>query len=106
MWNANGNSITMTQNDFGVGLPLSFPETEINEEDTLAFIIKKSSGGQVIINKTFTNISNSSIEIALTKEESAKLLTGSYVWKVNWYRGQQFLMCLIGPAPFKVVSGG
>lgn len=105
MWQASGNCIRMTRNDFGVGLPLSFPETEISEEDTLAFTIKKENG-PVLVRKTYTSITGRSIEVVLTKEESAKLPVGSYVWKVDWFRGQEFLCCLAQPAPFKVVSGG
>ncbi len=106
MWQASGNCIRMTRNDFGVGLPLSFPETEISEEDTLVFTIKKDAGGPILVSKPFTGIKTRSIEITLTKEETAKLPVGSYVWKVDWFRGQEFLCCLAQPSPFKVVSGG
>lgn len=106
MWQASGNCIKMTRGDFGIGLPLSFPETQINEEDTLAFTIKKENGGPVIVRKTYSGITERSIDVTLTQEESARLPVGNYVWKVDWYREEEFLCCLAQPAPFKVVSGG
>lgn len=56
MWACTGQSIQMVEGDFGIELPLSVNGVTFTEHDDLR--IKIAQGEDVLITKTFSNITN------------------------------------------------
>lgn len=102
MWVVSGNSLTMTEGDYGLALPVSVTGAAFSDGDTLRFTFKEVPNGDVILTKDF----NASGEVALelTAEDSALFRVGTYVYSLDWYREGSFMCNIIPQAGFKVVD--
>ena len=78
--NEENNKIAMTEGDFGITLPIeiNIEGTELTTTDKFVLKIFKEINEKAIIEKVFENITNNTIELKFTEEESKKLEVGSY----------------------------
>ena len=102
MWKADGNNIQMTVGDYGIKLPISISSITVGQYDEMRFKIANQNAA--VLELTFSNISNNSIDLELTAEQSAKLRVGSYIYSLDWYQNGSFMCNLIERALFKVVA--
>ena len=104
MWKVNAYTLLMTEGDFGVELPITISGTTLAASDSVKLTIKKSVDGDVVLDKTFTNISNNTFNLVLTEAETALLPVGTYVYVLDWYQSGTFMCNIIERADFKVVN--
>lgn len=104
MWTASGNEIKMVVGDFGIQLPITINGTTLAQGDELLFTLKKSYNRNTVLTKTFSNISENTINLELTEEESANLVEGAYVYSLDWYQDGVFMCNIIPASVFRVVS--
>ena len=97
-------TIGMIEGDFGIVLPIEIEGIEITTEDQFSIKIFKNINEEPIITKTYSNISDNTIEFELTKEESQLLKKGYYYYDLDWYQVNKFLGNLIANARFKVLE--
>ena len=103
-WSANGQNMTMTVNDFGVEQPIEIDVgVDLGANDTLEFVFKKEVGGDDLIVKTFTGITDNTVNLVFTEAESALLPIGAYVYRLDWYQNGAFMDCIVEVGSFKVV---
>ena len=102
MWKADGNNIQMTVGDYGIKLPISVSSITVGQYDEMRFKIANQNAA--ILELTFSNISDNTIDLELTAEQSAKLRVGSYLYSLDWYQNGSFMCNLIERALFKVVA--
>ena len=100
MFTSNGNNIQMTEGDFGVELPIVIGGLTFTASDSLRITIK--SGGNTLITKEYTNISQGTIRFVLTEEETSLLPVGVYVYSLDWYQEGVFMNNIIPSSLFKV----
>ena len=104
MWRVLSNSISMTEGDFGVSLPINISGTTFAASDTIKLTILDGVNGTEIVAKEFTNIQQNTVALELTEAESALLPVGNYVYRLDWYQSGVFMCCLVEFASFKVVE--
>lgn len=104
MWNTNGNAIRMVEGEYGVDLPLTINGVTLTANDEIRLTIKRGRQGVVAIEKTYSDITNNTINVRLTEEESSTLRVGKYQYSLAWYQEGVFLCYLIDKAPFEVVD--
>jgi hypothetical protein len=80
MLQTNGSHITMHSRDYGIPLPFRVFGGEFLPTDILRFTVNLD--GSEVFHKDFVygEITNNAFILAFTKEESEKLLPGSYTW--------------------------
>lgn len=96
--------ITMTEGDFGIVLPIEIDtdRTELTSNDKFVFKIFKEINSEAIIEKVFENITNNTIELSFTREESEKLEIGDYYYDLDWFQEDVFLSNILRKKKFKV----
>lgn len=104
MWMVSGHSLEMVEKDWGIELPVTISGMTFTAQDSVLFTLKKSVNGEAILTKTFTNISENTIILEFTEEESEALTVGTYVYSLDWYQDGAFLCNIIPIATFKVVD--
>lgn len=104
MWIANNLDFKMVEGDWGVELPITFEDITLTASDELKFVIKSASDGDVLVTKVFTNISENTINLALTASETALLPVGTYVYSLDWYQSGAFMCNLVPCGVFRVVN--
>ena len=104
MWKVTGQTLTMTEEDFGLALPITINGAVFAENDELKLTIKTAMNGDVVFEKTFTNIQQNTISLEITEAESELLFVGSYVYSLDWFQDGAFLCNIIPSAQFKVVD--
>lgn len=104
MWNAVSQTISMTEGDFGVQLPVTVSGTTLTPQDTLRFTFLDAPNGSVILSKSFSAIANNTVNLELTEAESALFTPGKYVYRLDWFQGGVFMCNLIPDGIFKVVD--
>ena len=104
MWNAVSQNISMTEGDFGVQLPVTVSGTSLTPADTLRFTFLDAPNGSVILSKSFSAISDNTVNLELAEAESALFTPGTYCYRLDWYQDGAFMCCLIPSATFKVVD--
>ena len=100
MWGSQGNSIFMTEGDYGIALPITISGITLSASDNIAFAIKNV--GETVLQKEFSNIQDNTINIELTEEETAKLPIGSYVYSLDWYQDGVFMCNIVPNGYFRV----
>lgn len=100
MWTVSGNSINMTEGDWGVKLPVTVSGVTFTAQDSVRIIVK--NGEQTLLQKDFTNISENTVDLELTEAESALLPIGAYVYSLDWYQDGAFMCNIIPFGLFKV----
>ena len=104
MWAVVGNDLKMTEGDWGIKLPMTVSGTTFTENDDLRFTLKDGMNGNTILTKTFSNISQNTVQLELTEAESELLTVGSYVYSLDWYQDGAFMCNIIPNALFRVVD--
>lgn len=104
MWNVNGNNLQMCEGDFGLKLPIKITGVTFTASDEAKLTIKSAVNGDVILTKTFTDITQNTVQFEITENETALLKAGSYVYRLDWYQDGAFFCNLIPTALFKVVD--
>lgn len=104
MWRVTANTITMTEGDFGVALPVTISGVTFTAADTVKISVLTAVNGETLVEKEFSDISESTFNLELTQAESALLPVGAYVYKLDWYQSGIFMCNIIPFAEFKVVE--
>lgn len=105
MWNVIPvNNIQMVEGDWGIELPITVKGTTIGSSETLKFTFKDKANGDVIMEKDFNPVSDNTVNLVLSEQESALFPVGSYVYTLDWYSNGVFLCNIIPSASFKVVD--
>ena len=102
MWAVNGNDIKMTEGDYGVALPITISGTTLTANDEVRLVIKAAINSEAVVEKTFGNIQQNTVNLSLTEAESAQLPVGNYVYSLDWYQSGIFMYNVIPWASFRV----
>lgn len=96
--------IAMTEGDFGITLPIkiNIEGTELSSTDKFVLKIFKGINEDAIIEKVFENITNNTIELKFTKEETEKLEVGNYYYDLDWFQEDIFLSNILARKKFTV----
>lgn len=105
MWNAKNTTISMTEGDFGIILPIKVDGVDLGENDAVKITFKTAKNGETILEKTYSSeISENTVPLQLSSAESALFDVGEYAYSMDWYQAGNFLCCLVPAASFKVVD--
>ena len=104
MWVVNGQDLKMTEGDFGIVLPITISGVTFTNSDEIKLIIKDKANGNTVIEKTFSDITNNTVSLEITEEETALLTVGGFVYSLDWYQNGAFMCNIIPSALFKVVD--
>ena len=104
MWMVSGQALKMVEKDWGIELPISVSGITFTAQDAILFTLKTEDNGDTLLEKEFTNITQNTIRLELTEEESNALKVGTYVYSLDWYQDGAFLCNIIPSAMFKVVD--
>lgn len=107
MWtllNKTGNDVSMIEGEYGFALPLILKDAVVSPTDYAKVTVKTEKNGDVILEKVYTDITNNIVPFMLTKEESALLPIGNYVYILDWYVDDLFQGTIINGAKLKVVD--
>ena len=96
--------LQMVEGDYGIALPFTFTGIEFSENDCMKFTFKKYPNGYTILEKVFENITNNTIQLEFTEQESMLFTSGNYVFSLDWYQNDSFLGNIINNGSFKVVD--
>lgn len=103
--NEEYKTIEMIEGDYGLVLPIQLEvegEETITAEDTFVIKICQKVNETPLVEKSYSDIQNNTIEFSLTENESEKLSVGNYLYDLDWYNGQVFLGNLIAKSKFMV----
>ena len=104
MWYVNGNDLQMCEGDFGLKLPIKINGVTFTASDEAKLTIKKAVNGDTILTKTFTDITQNTVQFEITEADSVLLPVGCYAYSLDWYQGGNFMCNVIPSAIFKVVD--
>ena len=104
MWFVSSNNLEMAEGDYGIKLPVKVTGTTFTASDSLRFTFKKEKNGDVILEKGFTNIQDSTVNLEFTEQESALFPIGIYCYCLDWYQDGNFMCNVIASATLKVVD--
>lgn len=94
--------IEMVEGDYGIALPINIGNKTLGLDDKFCIKIFKEVNKEPIIVKEYNNTENNIIEFMLTKEESALLPVGKYVYDLDWFQEGAFLGNLLRKKKFEV----
>lgn len=97
MWAVNGENLKMCEGDFGLALPITIGGVTFASTDKVKLTIKDAVNGNEVLSKEFSEITDNTIILEFTAEESALLSVGTYYYVLDWYQNNRFL-CNIIPA--------
>ena len=102
--NEENKKIEITEGDFGITLPIeiNIEGTDLSSTDKFVFKIFEEINGEAIIEKNFENITNNTIELKFTEEESKKLRVGRYYYDIDWFQEDTFLLNILAKKRFVV----
>lgn len=103
-WNVTNLNLSMTEGDYGIALPVEIKGTTLGAQDSIKLTFKTAVNGDEILSKTFDGITDNTISLELTDEESALFSVGGYVYCLDWYQNGNFMCNIIPSAQFKVVD--
>lgn len=104
MWVAIGTTLQMTEDDYGLSLPVIVEGTTLGDSDSLKIVIKDTVDGETILEKEYHGITDNQVELVFTQAESALLPVGNYVYRLDWYQNGLFMCNLIKVGSFRVVN--
>ena len=104
MWAVNGQDLKMTEGDWGIQLPVTIDGTTLTANDELKLTIKTAINGDIVVEKTFSNISQNTVNLVFNAQESALFSVGTYVYALDWFQNGAFVCNIIPAAMFKVVE--
>ena len=102
MWVVNGANLRMSENDYGIALPVTVSGTTLGAQDSLRYTFKDAVNMNTILVKEFSNIVQNTVSFELTEAESALFAPGKYVYSLDWYQSGSFMCCLVEAAIFTV----
>lgn len=103
-WNVTGQKLSMTEGDYGIALPVEIGGVTLSEQDSIKLTFKASANGDEIFSKEFNGITDNTVELELTEEESELLPVGTYVYRLDWYQSGNFMCNIIPSAGLTVVD--
>lgn len=104
MWKSKDIEISMAEGDYGIKLPITIHDVVFSSSDSIKITIKTRLNGEDILEKTFDDIQDNTIQLEFTKQESDKLPVGVYVYRLDWYQNGVFMCNVVLCSPFKVVD--
>ena len=100
--NEGSLNIKMVEGDYGIVLPIKLENKTISSDDKFSIKIFKEINGELVVKKEYSNIQDNTIEFKLTKEESALLSVGEYVYDLDWFQEDAFLGNILANKKFTV----
>lgn len=94
----------MAEGDYGIALPVKISGTTLGAQDSIKLTFKDSVNGNEILSKTFDGITDNTVNLVLTEEESALFPVGGYVYSIDWYQDGNFMCNIILAASLRVVD--
>ena len=88
-WKESGLSLQMAEGDYGVPLTIEFEGITFTARDQIDFVICR--GEVELITKTFSDISNNTVELVISREETERLPVGRYLYRIDWYQDYAFM---------------
>ena len=104
MWDTNGLTVTMTEGDYGITLPVEIEGVTLGPLDSIKIVFKTAKNGNVVLEKNYNGIENNTANLEFTAEESELFPVGYYVYSIDWYQSGTFMCNIITSATFKVVD--
>lgn len=98
------NGLQMVEGDYGIELPVSVTGTTIGPSETLKFTFKDKVNGTIIMEKDFVPVTDNTVNLVFTEEESALFPVGQYVYSIDWFSDGVFSCNILPAAQFKVVD--
>ena len=105
-WSASGSNLQMCEGDYGVAIPITVKGVTLDALDSVKVTIKTEKNGATVLEKTYSSVSNNTVNFSLTAAETAKLSVGTYIYVLDWYRSGTFLYNILPAATLKVVDKG
>lgn len=103
-WNVTNHALSMTEGDYGIALPVEIKGATLGAQDSIKLTFKTVVNGDEILSKDFNGITDNTVSLELTEEESALFPVGQYVYCLDWYQNGNFMCNIIPSAQFKVVG--
>ena len=103
-WKVNGLNIAMTEEDYGIELPLKINGVTLDAQDSIKLTFKDGNNGETILEKTFNEITDNTVKIVFSDTESALFPIGAYVYRIDWYQDGNFMCNIVESAAFRVVD--
>lgn len=100
--NKGSNKLSMVEGDYGLTLPLIINGITIDKDDKINFYIKKERNSEKIIDQTYENIIDNTIDLTFSEQEAEKLQVGKYKYAIDWYKKGAFNGNLIKEKDFEV----
>ncbi len=104
MLKGTGKTITMTEGDYGLHLPIKINGINISAEDSIKLSIKNEEKN--VYEKEYKNVENNTIDFCLEKADSLKLTTGNYIYLIDWYKDNKFFCNIVNGYSFNVNKRG
>ena len=104
MWSVVAQNLSMAEGDYGLALPIEISGATFAAADEIKITFKTRLNGETIIEKTYGNIQNNTVNLEFTKAESDLLPVGSYVYSMDWYQNGAFMCNVIQCSAFMVVE--
>ncbi len=101
-WSGTYNKLQMAEGDFGIGVPFTIHDVTIGENDSLKFTFKETVNGETILIKDYSDVSENTVSLSFTEEETALFSPGNYVFSLDWYQSGNFMCNLIEVGKLKV----
>lgn len=107
MLQTNGSHITMHSGDYGIPLPFRVFGGEFLPTDILRFTVYLDGGEILHKDFSYSDIVDNAFILAFTKDESALLTPGSYLWYMALVRGDPDAQrnTFKGPCNLEVIQG-
>ena len=103
MWTVlAGSTIQMVEGDYGLELPITVSGITLAANDEIR--VKIAKGDNVLIEKTYGEISQNTVTLMLTEAESALLPVGNYCYSLDWYQDGAFMCNVIQRNGLRVVD--
>ncbi len=104
MWVVSGKDLSMAEGDFGLELPVTIHNATFDVNDEISLTVKTAPNGDVLLEKTSSDIVDNTVKFTITEQETALLPVGTYVYALDWYQNGEFMCNVIPFAIFKVVD--
>lgn len=104
MWSAVGTNLKMVEGDYGVPVVFSVKNVEFSGLDAIKLTVKNTVNGEAIFEKTVSNLTGNTFNIALTAAETALLPVGQYVFALDWYTNNVFMCNLVAVGQLSVLE--
>lgn len=107
MWNVNGTALKMAEGDWGIALPIKISGVTLGANDSVRITIKSSINGMAdtaILTKDYSGITDNTVNLELTEDESELLPIGVYLYSLDWYQNGSFMCNIITRSTLEVVD--